>query len=209
MQLGMKTIDLKMKTRVLGVGVMMLTLLSGCGKEGKKSEPGFPPDFNNRSDSEKVAFVMRTASPDSVARFVMETALGRKKGLSLDTLAIAELYVYSNYDSEKQLAYAEESDRIKENLSLSEQMYLFKKGSTESPVVLGLNLGLSYLSHIREHNLSVKEVEKEISDFKKMCGEDTTTYRRFVTGFTEALRQDKDKDVKREIYDRFINMKNN
>lgn len=198
-----------MKTRVYAAAVTFLILLSGCGKEEKKVEAGFPSDFNNRTDAEKVAYVMRTSTPDSVARFVMESALGRKKGIIIDTLAIAELYVYSNYNSEKQLIYAEESSRIKEGLTLAEQMYLFKKGSTESPVMFGLNLGLTYLGRIREHNMMAKEVEKEIADFKKMCGDDTTTYRRFVTGFTEALRQDKDKDVKREIYDRFINMKNN
>ena len=49
-------------------------------------------------------------------------------------------------------------------------------------------------------------MDKEIKDFKRECREDTATYRRFVVGFTEALRQDRDKDVKKEIYDRFINL---
>ncbi|MDE6867298.1 MAG: hypothetical protein K2J23_07880 [Muribaculaceae bacterium] len=198
-----------MKTRGMVLTLLLLSLLAGCGKNDKKQEAGFPADFNSLSDSQKVAFVMRTSTPDSVARFVMEAAMGRKKDITIDSLGVAELYVYSNYDSDKQIIYAEEAGRIKDNFSLSDQMYLFKKGSTEDPVVFGLNLGLAYLSRVREHNLSVSDIDKEIKDFKKACGSDTATYRRFVTGFTEALRQDKDKDLNSDIYNRFINMKNN
>ncbi|MDE6028672.1 MAG: hypothetical protein K2G23_11420, partial [Muribaculaceae bacterium] len=90
--------------------------------------------------------------------------------------------------------------------TVSQRMMLFKKGSVDDPISFGLDLGLGYLSRIREHNMSANDVAKEIKDFKKECGTDTATYRRFTIGFTEALRQDKDKDVKKEIYDRFINL---
>lgn len=186
--------------------LLVSAALGGCRRSEQTVDPSLPKDFNNKSDEEKVAYMMRVASPDSVARFVLKASLGKVKGVTLDTLAIAELYVVSNYDSQKQLQYAEESARLKDELTLAERMMLFRKGSVDDPVGFGLDLGLGYLSRIREKNLSAKDVEKEIKDFKKECREDTATYRRFVVGFTEALRQDKDKDVKKEIYDRFINL---
>ena len=187
-------------------GLALAFLFSGCGKNSEETASSLPAGFNKKTDSEKVAYVMRTATPDSVARFVMDASLGKIKGVQLDSLAIVELYIVSNYDSQKQLEYAEESARLKEQLTLAQRMHLFKKGSADDPISFGLDLGLGYLSIIREKNMSAKDVEKEIKEFKKECQNDTSTYRRFVIGFTEALRQDKDKDVKKEIYDRFINL---
>lgn len=203
----MKSIVRNIRKALIGLGVASIALVGGCGKNSESGESATVSKFEKMTDSEKVAYVMRTETPDSVARFVMNAALGRIKGVKIDTLAMAELYVYSNYNAEKQDQYAEEANRLREQLTLSQKMLLFKKGSTDDPVSFGLDLGLSYLSRIREHNLSVKDIEKEIKEFKKECGNDTATYRRFTTGFTEALRQDKDKDVKKEIYDRFINLR--
>ncbi|MDE7412256.1 MAG: hypothetical protein K2N05_00500 [Muribaculaceae bacterium] len=191
---------------LIGAAVVALSVVGGCGKKSEESAKSYSSKFSNMSDSEKVAYVMRTCTPDSVARFVMNAALGRIKGVEIDTLAMAELYVYSNYDPDKQDLYAEEATRLKEQLSLAQKMELFKKGSTDDPVSFGLDLGLSYLTRVRENNMSVKDIDKEIKEFRKICGEDTATYRRFVTGFTEALRQDKDKDVKKEVYEKFINL---
>lgn len=196
----------RLKSVMVCAGVVFATVMSGCGKNAEETESSFPSGFNKKSDSEKVAYLMRTTTPDSVARFVMNASLGKIKGIQLDSLAMVELYIVSNYDSQKQLEYAEESVRLKDQLTLAQRMHLFKKGSAEDPIGFGLDLGLGYLSIIREKNLSAKDVENEIKDFKKECKEDTATYRRFVIGFTEALRQDKDKDVKKEIYDRFINL---
>lgn len=203
-----KTIK-KFRGAVICAGLALATVLSGCGKKSEETDSSLPSGFNKKSDTEKVAYMMRTASPDSVARFVMNASLGKIKGVQLDSLAQVELYIVSNYDSQKQLQYAEESVRLQDQLTLAQRMQLFKKGSADDPIGFGLDLGLGYLSIIREKNLSAKDVEKEIKEFQKECKEDTATYRRFVIGFTEALRQDKDKDVKKEIYDRFINLDRN
>ncbi|MDE7442325.1 MAG: hypothetical protein K2M69_09190 [Muribaculaceae bacterium] len=202
----MKKVVSKIRSLFIYTGIGLCVLTSGCKKEASESAAGFPTDFNKRSDEDKVAFVMRTCTPDSVARFVMNASLGRIKGIQIDTLSNAELYVFSNYNSEMQQKYAEESVRLKEQLTLAQRMQLFKKGSTDEPISFGLDLGLGYLSRVRERNMSADDVAKEIKDFKKECGNDTATYRRFTVGFTEALRQDRDKDVKKEIYDRFINL---
>lgn len=196
----------KFKVTVVCAGVAFAAFLSGCGNKNKETDGSLPSGFNKKTDTEKVAYLMRTVAPDSVARFVMNASLGKIKGVQLDSLAQVELYIVSNYDSQKQLQYAEEAVRLQDQLTLAQRMQLFKKGSADDPIGFGLDLGLGYLSVIREKNLSAKDVEKEIKDFKMECKEDTATYRRFVIGFTEALRQDKDKDVKKEIYDRFINL---
>ena len=202
----MKMTGKKMMVFLASIAVAM-TAMTGCGKKGAESDSGLPKDFAKLSDTEKVAYVMRTSSPDSVARFVIEAALGQKKGLRIDTLAIAEAYAMTNYTGDKLEEYIRESTRLKEEITLSQRFILFNRVKTNDPVSFGLELGLGYLSRVREKNLSAKDVEKEIEDFRKVCGEDTATYRRFVTGFTEALRLDKDKDVKKEIYDKFINLK--
>ncbi len=202
----MKKVIKRLKSIAVCAGISLALAISGCGKKDDTSGSSLPADFNKKTDSEKIAYLMRTTTPDSVARFVMDASLGRIKGVQIDSLAMVELYIVSNYDSQKQLEYAEESVRLKDQLTLAQRMKLFKKGSAEDPIGFGLDLGLGYLSIIREKNLSANDVDKEIKEFKKECKEDTATYRRFVVGFTEALRQDKDKDVKKEIYDRFINL---
>lgn len=204
----MKKVVSKIRSLFICAGIGLCLLAAGCKKGAEQTEAGFPADFNKRTDEDKVAFVMRTCTPDSVARFVMDASLGRLKGIQIDTLSNAELYVFSNYNSEMQQKYAEESVRLKEQLTLAQRMQLFKKGSVDDPISFGLDLGLGYLARVRERNLSADDVAKEIKEFQKECASDTATYRRFTVGFTEALRQDKDKDVKKEIYDRFINLTN-
>ena len=184
----------------------VLLSVSSCGGKDKGENTGFPSNFDTIGDAGRVAYVMRTSSPDSVARFVVNAALGRVPGARLDTMANATLYVFSNYNSDDQTIFAEEYERLESELTLTERMQLFKKGGSEDPQSFGLDLGLSYLSRVREQNLSAKDVEAEIAEFKKSCGADTMTYVRFVKGFTTALEYDKGKDVKKEIYNKFSKM---
>ena len=64
-------VAIKKLVGIAGLGFMgVALLLTGCSKKKETADTGFPKGFNNKSDSEKVAYVMRTSSPDSVARFV-------------------------------------------------------------------------------------------------------------------------------------------
>ena len=49
------------------------------------------------------------------------------------------------------------------------------------------------------------DVERELAEFRKACGADSATYRRFIVGFKTVLNVDRGVDVPRDIYNRFIN----
>lgn len=181
-------------------------LLGACAKKTEQAPSGLPADFNSRSDAKKMEYLMRTLPADSVARFVIDAALGNKPGVSIDTVSNAVLYVYSFSSSDDQLRFSEEYQKITDSMTPAQRVKLFEKGTAEDPLEFGFELGLNYLNRVRSNNLSAKQVEKEIAELRKACAGDTMTYRRFVTGFTTVLNYDKGKDVKKEIFNRFATM---
>lgn len=191
------------KLSVCGL-IVVSAFIGGCGK-GSGTQGNFPADFNRLSDAEKVAYVMQHATPDSVARFVCDASLGKVEGVKIDTFANATLYVYENYKSADQAAFASEYDRYIDAKSLADRMRLYALAGEHDPQGLGYALGLDYLRSIRDKNMTADQVEAELKEFKKACGADTDTYRRFIVGFHTVLELDHGKDLSEEIYRRFKN----
>lgn len=180
-----------------------LLILWGCGS-GTKNNGNFPSDFGSLSDAGKVAYVMKHASPDSVARFVCDAALGRISGVSLD-FANASLYVAENYRTSDQEAYFIEYARYVDAQPLADRMRLYKLSGESDPQGLGYRLGLDYMRSIRDKKMNAEQVEKELKAFKQACGSDMETYHRFIVGFRTVLKMDHGKDLPEDIYSRFIN----
>lgn len=189
---------------LLSAGAISLSLLAVACGSGEKSEGNFPSDFNNLTDTQKVAYVMQHATPDSVARFVCNVPLGKVPGVTLDYNA-ATIYVYDTYKTEDQAAYAAAFDSYVDSLPLPDRMRLYSISGAEDPQGLGYKLGLDYVRSIRDNHMTPDQVEKELKEFKKACGTDTETYHRFIVGFHTVLNLDHGKDLPEEIYTRFIN----
>lgn len=192
-----------MKRFFIAIAVVFLAM--SCGRGNKVSDSPYPDNFSALGDTGRVAYIMKTSTPDSVARFICLAALGDLPGATIDSINIATNYVYSVYDSESQIKFAEEYDRFVDSMSLARRMRLMALAGTDDPQGLGYELGLSYLMRIREANMSVDSVKKELEEFRTACANDSDTYRRFLIGFRTVLRADSGKDVNKEIYNRFIN----
>ena len=188
--------------------IMMATLMAisvtGCGDKGKKVGV-YPGNFSKIGDAGRVAYVMKHATPDSLARFIIYGALGQVPGARIDTLAIATNYAYERLQGEALDKFGAEYETVVASLPLSDKMKVYALAGTEDPQGLGYRLGLEYVSDIRDHNKQVEEIRKEIAEFRKACGNDTDTYRRFIVGFRTVLRVDSGKDLPRGVYDAFIN----
>lgn len=178
--------------------------LSGCGKRGDSSDSAFPSDFKAMGDTARVAFVMKHAAPDSVARFICRAALGEIEGAPIDSLGIATSYAYEKYTGKDMDLFGEAYDEFVASLPLDKKMRMYAMAGVEDPQGLGLTLGLEYMQSIRDKNMKADEVERELKAFKKACGNDSDTYRRFIIGFHTVLKSDRGADMPKEIYDRFI-----
>jgi hypothetical protein len=193
-----------MKKYLIIATVFVAAVLSGC--KGKQNAEGELPDgFKALPDSAKVAYVMKNATPDSVARFICRAALGQVPGASIDNLGLATTYAYDKYTGEDFNSFSDEYDNYVASLTLPDKMKMYALAGVEDPQGLGLQLGLEYMQSIREKNLSVADVEKELKAFKKACGKDTDTYNRFLIGFKTVLKADRNNDMPKGIYERFIN----
>ena len=181
-------------------------LLGGCS--GSKGGNDFPKDFNSRSDDEKIAYLMEAVEPDSVARFIIEASLGHIPDVSLRSTNTAYLYAYEHYASQlpQQEKFIMEWDNHANTYSLEEKMRLVKAAGTEDPMGIGLRLGLNYFEQLREKKMTLKDVDAEVSAFRKACGSDTTTYVQFVKGFKAALQTDGGRQIDRAVYAKYINM---
>lgn len=192
--------------RISGILILSSVLLFSCSKNKGNSSSDFPADFNKWSDTKKVAYMMKQTTPDSVARFMIYAALGEVKGVTLDSLGIVTNYVYAEYDTENQIRYGEAYDTIVDGLSLAQKMKLYTVAGVDNAQGLGYELGLSYLTNVREKNMSAEDVRKELEEFKKACGQDSDMYRRFTIGFRTALQYDGGKDIDPDVYKTFSNI---
>ena len=186
---------------ILAIGLMIA--LVGCGKSKNKGESAFPENFNSLPDTARVAFVMKTSTPDSVARFICNAALGNVEGAKIDSLGVATNYAYEKYTGEEIDNFSVEYDTFVASLPLPEKMKMYAMAGVEDPQGLGLQLGLEYMQAIRDRNMTAKEVEAEIEAFRKACGADEDLYQRFLTGFRTVLQVDNGQDVPKAIFDKY------
>ncbi len=191
--------------RVFPIILMTLILLiPACGGKDKNSGP-FPEGFASLSDDQKVTYMMQHVSADSVARFIIYASLGKVEGVKIDTLNNATLTAYETYTDTALQTFSWEFDRLAENLPLPDKMRLRALVGAEDPQGLGLTLGLEYMNQIRVKDMSADEVMKELQELKRASSDNTDMYARFLIGFRTVLRYDKNSDMPREIYDRFLN----
>lgn len=189
------------------IPIILMTLLivvpacSGKGSNGNN----FPEDFNSLSDEQKVAYMIEHASADSVARFIIYAALGKIEGVKIDTLNNATLRAYEAYTDTALQTFSWEFDRVAEELPLPEKMKLRALVGAEDPQGLGLTLGLEYMNQIRVKGMTSDEVMAELQELKKACSDNPVVYARFIIGFRTVLRYDKNSDMPRDIYDKFLN----
>ncbi|MCM1377546.1 MAG: hypothetical protein NC097_03960 [Clostridium sp.] len=185
------------------VALISLAFYTACGNKNEHGD--FPSDFNTLSESQKVQYVMDNATPDSVARFICDAAIGRIPGVKLDSVPIVTLYVYEHYKQKDQDLFSNEYEKYSRSFSLSDKSKLLFKAAADDPMQIGYTLGLEYVGQIRENHKTVQEVEAEIQEFKRACGSDRETYDRFLKGFKIALEADRGKDLPEEVYRKFIN----
>lgn len=196
-----------MRTLLIVFAAMMVAVVAGCKGGKADSQSDFPAGFNALPDTAKVAYVMKNATPDSVARFICRASLGQLKDARIENLGIATNYAYEKYVGKDADTFGSEYDNFVSALPLADKMRMYAMAGIEDPQGLGLQLGLEYLQSIREKNMSVKDVDTELAAFRKACGADTTLYDRFMTGFRTVLEVDSGRDVPREIYEKYIDIK--
>ena len=190
--------------RLIPIAVMIILLIPACG--GKDKNAGaFPDGFASLSDQQKVTYMMEHVSAASVARFIIYAALGKIEGVRIDTLNNATLKAYETYTDTALQSFSWEFDRIGEELPLHDKMRLRVLVGAEDPQGLGLTLGLEYLNQIRVKDMSADEVLAELQTLKKASTDDPDMYARFLIGFRTVLRYDKNSDMPKEIYTRFLN----
>lgn len=181
---------------------VIAALLTSCGGSDNK-ESGYPKNFNSIGDEGRVDYIIRHASPDSLARFIVYGAIGRDKNARIDTLAIAQNHAYEKLSPEDTETFSAAYDELVGSLPLGDKMKIYRLDGSEDPMTVGYKLGLEYATTIRERNMKSAEIEKELSDFRNVCGADTATYRRFMTGFNTVLKIDNGKDIPVEIYQKY------
>lgn len=181
-----------------------LGILAGCGSKSDSSS-AYPVNFKQMGDAGRVQYVLGRVTPDSLARFIIYGALGRNPEAPIDSLAIATNHAYERLKGDDLDKFSGEYDAVVEGLPLGDKMKIYRLGGSEDPQGLGYRLGLEYMTSIRDGNKSAADIEKELKEFKRVCGNDTAMYRRFIIGFHTVLEVDHGTDVSEEIYKKFVN----
>lgn len=181
----------------------LILLIPACG--GKKGDAStFPDGFASLTDEQKVVYMMEHAPADSVARFIIYASLGKIPGVRIDTLNNASLKAYETYTDTALQSFSWEFDRIAEELPLHDKMRLRALVGAEDPQGLGLTLGLEYMNQIRVKGMTADDVVTELQELKRASADDPDMYARFLIGFRTVLRYDRNSDMPKEIYSRFL-----
>lgn len=199
-----KSIFTPMRMAALSL-VTLIVLVCSCGKDGSVNKK-LPTDFSQMTDRQKMDWVMKNLRPDSAARFLGRVALGEEKNVKLDTFATSLLYLYDSYREENLEIFTASFESFKKSLPLDRKMKLYLISGDFDTLNMGYQLGLEYVARIRDYNLKVSDIEREMNDLRKACdaARDTATFLRFSKGFELALREDSGKDLSSEVYHRFI-----
>lgn len=188
---------------ICGIAITLLCFYN-CGGNDGNGLKDLPKNFNSMSDSQKVAWMMEKVTPDSLARFLFQAALGRIPGVKIDTLAMATLYAYENYKDSALIAFSDEYDRYPQSLSLPDRMKVYIIAGRSDPMGLGYSLGLEYVNQIRENQMSTQQIDAELKALKEVCGTDTMMFDRFMKGFRVALKVDHGHNLPESIYNKYI-----
>ena len=159
--------------------VMALTCVALCGCGGKEKSIDNAELFKSaKNDAEKVAIVMKSATPDSVARFICNTALGLNKGVSIDTLQSAVLYAYEHYADENLMKFSDEFDNYSSSLPLAQKMKIMSLAALTDPDGLGYKLGIEYAIQIRDNAMTLKEIDRDMAELRRctiVCSTDSVS----------------------------------
>ncbi len=181
-------------------------VVSVCSCGGKNRSGDFPDNFGTIGDAGRVSYMMKNVTPDSVARFICDAALGKVEGARIDSLPTATLYAYEHYKNTDLASFAAQYDAYSQSLPLEEKMKLYALAGSYDPQQLGYQLGLEYVGNIRSKKMTADQVAAELEEFKKACGNDHGTYKRFVKGFKVVLELEKGNGISGDIYSRFKNL---
>lgn len=187
--------------KILCLVAAMPLLFAACGGKGSGS---MPDNFNSMTDAAKMAYMMKTVSPDSVARFVCNSSLGMVENARIDTFPNAILYAYENYKGDSLTQFCTEFEAYSAALPLQHKMKIYNLSGKTDPMGLGYQLGLEYVDNIRRKKMTASQVADEIEAFRKACGSDTDTYDRFYKGFQTALAADSGIELDPSVKQRFI-----
>lgn len=191
-----------MKSKWLILVALVCLILTSCG--GKEKTAVDAELFKEaKSDAVKVALVMKSAKPDSVARFICNTALGLNKGVTIDTLQNAVLYAYEHYKDEDLMKFSEEFDRYSSSLPLAMKMKILSLAALTDPDGLGYKLGLEYAVQIRDKKMTLSDIDKEMESLKKACEKDSDTYIRVLNGLSVALSMPEFSSLPQSVRDKY------
>ena len=165
-----------------------LFIFASCGKKEGASGVSIPNDFNTLSVEQKIDYLAENESPEKVAQFIINAALGKEEGVSLD-LRNATVYAYSHYKEADRKKFAEDYDKIVSSLPTPEKMKLYYAGGQINTFELGCHLGRDYIKSVRDNSSNAGAVKEEITEFEKACNGDSATYQKFVAGLFFAAEE--------------------
>lgn len=124
---------------------------------------------------------------DSLARYVCQLALSDKSP-RIDNIGDVEMFIY-NVKGEKEFeTYTLAKEDYITSMSLANKLRLMRKNVMIDPEVIGYTLGAQYVSATIEKRLKIGQVDREIAEFRQMCGDDDATFQRFLKGYAAGIK---------------------
>lgn len=176
--------------KVSAILTAALMALGGCkGDEAADATTAaMPGNFSSSPDSVKVKMLLdHNVSLDSLANYICRAAAGEIKNVNITDFGQIDAYIYTHRGEKDYEVYALAFDECKKSLPLTSKLTLYRKNALLDPDKVGYQLGLEYVNDVMDKKLTIGKVDREVAEFRKACGDDEDTYKRFLKGFAVGL----------------------
>lgn len=177
-------------TRQLGIFLMMISLFCGCAFSHADTTEKLPAEFQQLNDTAKVAYMMKRLAPDSMARFVCNSALNKIPLSPIDSFAATVRYLYTAYNDSDLVVFCEELNTYPATLSPSEKIKIYLMASENKPARLGYRMGKDYAAELKKGKISLEIMKEEIEIIKDSLRQDSNDFNKFFAGLKTGLNSE-------------------
>lgn len=175
---------------------LFVGLLMSCSSDKSAELKDLPTDFAAQSDTAKIGILIdRGIGPDSIAHFVAGSLEGKHKDVTFRNLDEVEAYIFERMGNENATAYTMSLEIYIQQLPLDVRYRLKMDSPLTEVEKLGYELGLEFTNQVINQNMTKGQVDHEVANLRRACGDDEETYEHFLTGLAAGLKSRPEAEV--------------
>ena len=168
-------------------GILSILLFLEGFSSCRADKGGFPENFAEYGDSEKISYMIENCVPDSVARFICDSYLGKCDDIIILDFPESVRFAASRYTGSSLNDFSVTLSRRVCELSPEEKVRIYLAAGEKDLQRLGFKIGSDYVEGLQTGEYSQNDVAVELREFSKILRQDSVKLCRFSNGMKIAF----------------------